>query len=804
MLKVEKRRSAQQPIHFVTAVGDRGNRQRPDLICHAAGGQSPKPRSLADPGSTYIDTVRPTALVGFLLIVLAASAWAAPGRSVDVPVTPTSITRATGSQWQPRVVTDGRDFLAVWIDSRGGYSSLYGTRILADGSVLDPLGILISAPEQYCDSFALAWDGANYVVVWQADSRVSFTRVSRDGSVLGQPQTVFDRNGATPFIASNGRGSIVLTRFFSQYLVAFIPQDGPAVLKPSLPESAYSDPMIASDGNGYLVAWRFEKVAREPLQTALLRLDDAGEAVTGSHQELPEGFYTNLAAGSADQYLLSGRQFTAYASCARSILGRLVSSTGVSAPVTIHDAGAADIQDLWVTADGNGFLVAWMKRVGPMACPQVLVDPGPSSFPRFRLEESHVDNDGNVGKPYALTDDRGEGSDEQPAIASNGVARALIWIEVHSAPSSAKIAGAITRPGERIVPQGIASSAPAQTDPVVIAGNGLFMTAWTENGQSSGWSTVFARRFDTDGRLLDAAPIQISMDDHSAALSPAVSFDGSVWLFVWVQGGRVLARRMSFDGSWIDPSPIEIVPYSAPYAIASTGNGLGVLTLSSTIALTTVPPAGEIRKVTLPITLGFTESPTGPSMAWDGTSYVAVWSTYTNSSNIEGIRFTRDGELLSSRFDIAKTSRTEWSPSVACHQGECVVAWFSSNSIGARRLVNGSLVPASKSPDNILITPASGYAFRPRVLPTRDGYFLVWNELLNKTPLLLAAALGATGTSAPAATSLGSILFNSAAITARGELALAFARPDPDPASGGAVRAYLRVWPVGRRRTVQP
>ena len=745
--------------------------------------------------------MRPAAISGFLVIVLAASALAAPGRSVDVPVTPSSITRAAGSQGRPRVATDGRDFFAVWIDSRGGYSSLYGTRILADGSVLDPLGILISAPEQYCGSFDLAWDGSNYVVVWQADSRVSFTRVSRDGSVLGQPQTVFDRNGATPYIASNGRGSIVLTRFFTQYLVAFIPQDGPAVLKPSLPESAFSDPMIASDGNGYLVAWRFEKVAREPLQTALLRLDDAGEAVTGSHQELPEGFYTNLAAGSAGQYLLSGRQLTPYATCARSIVGRLVSNTGVSAPFTIHDAGAADIQDLWVTADGNGFLAAWMKRVGPIACPQGLVDPGPSSFPRFRLEETHVDNDGNAGKPYALTDDRGEGSDEQPAIASNGVARALVWIEVNSAPRSAKVAGAVTRAGERIVPQGIASSAPAQTDPVVIAGNGLFMTAWTENRRSDGWSAVFARRFDTEGRPLDATAIQISTNDQSAAFSPAVSFDGTVWLFVWAQGGRVLARRMSFDGNWIDPSPIEIV--SGPYAIASTGNGFGVLTLSRNPVLTTVPPAGEVRQASLPINLEFAYV-TGPSMAWDGTSYVAVWSTDANHSNIEGIRFTRDGELVTSRFDVAKTSRTEWSPSVACHKGECVIAWYSSNSIGARRLVNGSLVPASKSPDNILITPASGYAFRPRVLPTRDGYLLVWNELLNKTPLLLAATLGATGTSAPAATSLGSILFNSAAITARGELALAFARPDPDPASGGAVRAYLRVWPTGRRRTVQP
>ena len=331
-----------------------------------------------------------------LLFALAAPAVAGLGRSVDVPVTPTSITRAAGSQWQPRVATDGRDFFAVWIDSRGGYSSLYGTRILADGSVLDPLGILISVPERYCDSFALAWDGANYVVAWQGDSRVSFTRVGRDGSVLGQPQTVFDRNGSTPFIASNGRGSIVITRFFSDYLVAFIPQEGAAVPKASLPETVYSDPMIASDGDGYLFAWTFPKEAGKPLVTGLIRLDNAGEAVAGSHQELPEGPYTYLSAGSAGRYLLVGRQFSREASCARSIVGRLVSSSGVSDPFIIHDAGTSDIDRLTVTAEANGFLVAWMKRVGPMACPPIMIDPGPPGFPRFRLEETHVDNVGTA------------------------------------------------------------------------------------------------------------------------------------------------------------------------------------------------------------------------------------------------------------------------------------------------------------------------------------------------------------------------------------------------------------------------
>jgi large repetitive protein len=135
---------------------------------------------------------------------MALPAFAGAGPYLDVPVTPPAIVRAAGTQKQPRIATDGRDFFAVWIDSRGEYGSLYGTRVLAHGTVLDPSGILLSASQQFCDSFALAWDGSNYVVVWQADSRVNAIRVDRDGTVLGQARTVFDQTSSAPSIASNG------------------------------------------------------------------------------------------------------------------------------------------------------------------------------------------------------------------------------------------------------------------------------------------------------------------------------------------------------------------------------------------------------------------------------------------------------------------------------------------------------------------------------------------------------------------------------------------------------------------------
>jgi hypothetical protein len=416
------------------------------------------------------------------------------------------------------------------------------------------------------------------------------------------------------------------------------------------------------------------------------------------------------------------------------------------------------------------------------------------------LEQIHVGQDGSSGTPATLSE--GGPSDEQPAIASNGSALALVWIESTAVPYTAKIAAAIAHPGGQTVPTPIASSAAAQPDSAVAAADGVFMTAWTEERQSDGTSAIYARRFNTDGRPLDAAAIKVSTNDHTRTFYPAVSFDGAVWLFVWIEDVNLFARRMTLDGNWIDAAPITITPASSTYAVASNGNGFAVLTLTSKPALTMVPRTGDTRQVPVPLNLGFTEFLSSPSMAWDGTGYTAVWS-HGNTDDIEGIRLDQDGQIITGRFDIARTRRTEWSPSIACHEGECMVAWYSNGSVGATTFLDGAPVPLVSSPESVIraLTDPTRYVAHPKVLTTRDGFLLVWTEYGGAAPSLFTASIihGVIGVSVP----LGSIAITSAAITARDQLGLTFSRPALDPESGGAVRAFLRVWPAaGRRRAV--
>jgi len=262
-----------------------------------------------------------------------------------------------------------------------------------------------------------------------------------------------------------------------------------------------------------------------------------------------------------------------------------------------------------------------------------------------------------------------------------------------------------------------------------------------------------------------------------------------------------VSRRMALDGSWIDPTPMTLGTFSgnAHYAVASNGDGFAVLTVTGKPALTLIPRAGGMHQVPVPLNLGFTEFLTYPSMAWDGTGYTAVW-TRGNTNDIEGIRLDQDGQVITPRFDIARTSRTEGTPSIACRGAECVVAWYSDGSIAVTSLIDGT--PVAVPGKSIIAAAAGGYAFNPKVVATRDGFLVLWSEWNGVTHSLLTASVGQSGIGDPLF--FGSITISAAAMTARDQLALTIARPAYDPASGGVVRAFLRLWPVGRRRAMRP
>jgi len=97
------------------------------------------------------------------------------------------ITRAAREQFTPALAFDGANFLVVWEDHRSGYSNIYGARVTPAGAVLDPQGIAISDTAANQMYPVLAFDGENFLVTWEdwrSDSDIYGARVTPGGAVL--------------------------------------------------------------------------------------------------------------------------------------------------------------------------------------------------------------------------------------------------------------------------------------------------------------------------------------------------------------------------------------------------------------------------------------------------------------------------------------------------------------------------------------------------------------------------------------------------------------------------------------------
>jgi hypothetical protein len=174
----------------------------------------------------------------------------------------------------PKLAFDGTNYLVIWTESRsdGAGFNIWGARVSPDGVVLDPGGFPISTASGAQSTPALAFDGTNFMVVWDdgrpgyPDSDIYAARVSPAGTVLdpdGIPISTAPSGQVEPGLAFDGTNYLVTWHDWRSgtadiYGTRLSPAGtvlDPGGIPISTAPGVQYGPKVAFDGSNFLVAW---------------------------------------------------------------------------------------------------------------------------------------------------------------------------------------------------------------------------------------------------------------------------------------------------------------------------------------------------------------------------------------------------------------------------------------------------------------------------------------------------------------------------------------------------------------------
>jgi hypothetical protein len=356
---------------------------------------------------------------------------------------PTSVATYHPYQWDPVVAFDGTNYLVVWEDDRNRpfETDIYAARVSPTGQTLDPTCISVCTEEGWQKYPAVAFDGVNYVVAWQDE---------RDG----QPDIYAAR--VTP------AGQLVDTQAIQ---VAW--------------ESGENEryPTVVAGDTVTLVAW---EIARRDIEGR--RIGRSGEVLDPDVIEISPDERGRMPASAFD-----GTDFLVVFHDERGdtvdICGTKVGQDGslVNAEFRISVGDTAEECEPRAAFDGTNYLVVWQTE-----------RPGNWEIRATRLTPDCAVLD----SPSVLVDQTGRNeSDADQDVAFDGTEFVVVWEDLRLDPETTDICGArVNRDGQVLERFPVVRQPANQYVPRLASGSRSQLLLVYE-----GWTTTYqGRLFNTD------------------------------------------------------------------------------------------------------------------------------------------------------------------------------------------------------------------------------------------------------------------------------------------------------------------
>jgi hypothetical protein len=663
----------------------------------------------------------------------------------DTPISKPAFGTAYGTQSPTALASDGDGYFALWVDWRTVATrfDLFGGRVDANGTLLDPIGIPLTAFDRstYPARARVVWNGAAYAALWYdyAAGSIVARRIERDGTVLDPAPVLLGERPRFDFDAvSNGATTLIVS------------EDSMMVLDAELRELRKgswtgSTPHAATDGQDYLVA----RASSGRVVAALF--DGGGNPITE----------TTSAFRSVSQVVWTGTEYWViafgdeYQRVSRN--GDLIGSwvkLPVRNPVVVFSGNGSAVVSYATTSGpprhyvapvamdgsiGEGREVALSSVVGANRHGFLLALNGPANEARTRggIEFVPMSSD----HPAMPRREETESAAAQFRLAADRHAPATIVLWEEATGDTSRI---MQRPADGAAPPSVLSFSDRNQFSPAIVSNGLqHLAVWSEAGQ------IKAIRLGSDGSRQDATPLTIGdslPESHlidsderfdNRRVPPAAIADGADFLIAYVgKTNHVELARVTSDGLVLESERI-VAPMTRPLDIQShpVFTRVGDLTLLawqqgriyySCLIECFLPPPSEIRGIRIGSGGQFIGSPflisdgidaIRPAAASDGRETAMI--TWTRNNSLYARRYDRVGMPVDWQPIVIGQSGRVGRSSVAFDGVRYLIAWE-----GARD--NQSIPPRHQVISTAYVTTGGKVEHRS-ILPARFvGYPVVW------------------------------------------------------------------------------
>ena len=720
-----------------------------------------------------------------MLVSILAAALAFP-QPTSLPRPVSSLTWAAPLQQQtsPAMASNGSIRFVAWADARSSSRVAFGTRVAADGTPLDPLGIAIPGitwPD------AVTWTGENFAVIGTTKSGRAAVFVGTDATVSTSRPIDVPREYSFAAVSSSGPDTrLLFVRYNSNTILdaRIVGARGDLLVSIATPLSV---PLAAPPiGSRFIGAGRHNDFAIFG-PSATVRIDRDGHVLANRAVSWPfQYFFTeNIAvAGNDSQGFVLLRQQALNYSDSTVLACQLddnAAFTGKTAVMPLPWIWRWAQSRPEIAPAGDGYMVVNQGLYGDNSAHEYVTQ---LSFDLTAQTKEVPD----AGVPLLLSVEGGSAL----VVTSKGAALYLQPLSESLAASG---------------PVLLNLSPPIQLEVAVAATSNGYAVAWLEQATGRSFQT-YVRRFSMTGEPLDTAPLEVDPPgDIPYVTSPVLTATADVYV---VNGRRLQAST----GQWIDGAEV-------PRVIAAASNGREALLAvmgSTGAALQQLSSMGGIPAPLVPLPT----SASGPvaitedsffrvNLASDGTDYLVVWNRYnccfdlsSPPSPVYALRVRADGTWIDA--SPMQLSPDGWKPSVAWVGGSYVVTWAGPGGVHATRVgTSGNALDGTG--DGVVVEVPSRYEGLSASVVSlgRDAILLIHHKPSNADSFWVGVRFEPSDLTS-AATAVRTTLasdYSAAAAWVGGRIVVAYSS-NFGASTGYVWRAYVQHFgdPIPRRRAI--